>query len=50
MTLEQYKAKAYDILVEIERLQMMLRQVNQAIATEAKKKPDEDTNKMPEVR
>ena len=37
MSLEQLKAQAYDILVQIEQLQLALRQVNQQIAEESKK-------------
>ena len=42
MTVEQLKAKAYDILCEIERLQVMLRQVNQAIMEQSKKDKEKE--------
>ena len=42
MSLETLKSEAYDTLVQLEALQIKLRQLNQAIASESKKEVVED--------
>ena len=39
MTVEQLKARAYDILVQIENLKIALQQTNKAIAEKMNEKP-----------
>lgn len=45
MTLEQLKAKAYDLMVFINNVQNELSQVNNKIQEEEKKLPSEKVNK-----